>query len=207
MNSEPSVRDVLLALTGVSAGFAHIVVYTVGLWFDWRTVALLSSSIPITALIALLFVSRVILTLRYSKLILHYLFQGSRDSNLASISAPRWGSLKIVAMAARMGIRESYRKRIKWPQRIPWFCKLLQEMPSNKNRMQSSSTNTLGQNQRTISRILCETDDNCGRFRIFLQLHWGQSLKSVSCTNIEYVWNTDKPGRFNSKKYLYVAFS
>lgn len=54
---EPSVRDVLLALTGVSAGFAIIIVYIIGLWFDWRTVALLSSSIPITALIALFFVS------------------------------------------------------------------------------------------------------------------------------------------------------
>lgn len=57
LNSETSVRDVMIASSGISASFGFLLVFLFGSMFNWRTVALFSSCIPIAALLSLAFVS------------------------------------------------------------------------------------------------------------------------------------------------------
>lgn len=57
--SEVSVRDVMISLSIVSATIGFFVIYIFGSLTEWRNVALICSSVPVVALFALCFVSKI----------------------------------------------------------------------------------------------------------------------------------------------------
>lgn len=56
-DSEASIRNVMIAMSGISASGGFLLVIFLGSWLPWRTVALICSSVPIAALFSLCFVS------------------------------------------------------------------------------------------------------------------------------------------------------
>lgn len=55
---EASVRDVLTSLSGIASSLGLLCVYLLANLTDWRNVALLCLSIPITTMVAIYFVSK-----------------------------------------------------------------------------------------------------------------------------------------------------
>lgn len=54
LNSEASIRDVMISSSGLSAAIGFLFVFFLGSWLPWRIVALVCSIIPIAALFSLL---------------------------------------------------------------------------------------------------------------------------------------------------------
>lgn len=57
MCSEASLRDVMVATSGITTSIGFLLVFGLGSWYDWRTVALIATSLPIASAILIFFVS------------------------------------------------------------------------------------------------------------------------------------------------------
>lgn len=56
LNSEPSVRGVLTACSGISAAGGFFMIFLLGSMMAWRTAAIICLSIPLATLVAICFV-------------------------------------------------------------------------------------------------------------------------------------------------------
>lgn len=154
-NSEASIRGVMIPTSVISFTLGIFVVFLFGSFYDWRTVTLICSSIPVVALFALYFVSK--LTEDFASFIFgsfvratSYCYQGSRDPNLVTVTPSRRRCSKSATMAARMGLWVGHPERAKRTQRIPRICQLLLWLPSKENQMLPSATNFVGENRWII---------------------------------------------------------
>lgn len=55
--SQPSIRGILVACSGVAVVLGFFLMYLLGAILTWRTVALISTALPIVTFIAISFVS------------------------------------------------------------------------------------------------------------------------------------------------------
>lgn len=106
MNSEPSIRGVLMACTGISSTTGIFIVYLLGTLLSWRQTALICAVIPITTLTAIFFVKfKKRITASGEKKYYDFLLcsLGTRNSNLAVVKESTRRCIEITPMVTGLG--------------------------------------------------------------------------------------------------------